>query len=94
MALFEMRPVRMTPAHHTGQCAEPVCSNSFKSNLLSTASGCSAERDAQLGSLIIAAADRHAVPAGGALAVDRDAFNAAVTHRSMNTRESTSSTPR
>ena len=70
-----------TLAHHTGQCAEPVCSNSFKSNLLEHRLGMPAERDAQLGSLIIAAADRHAVLAGGALAADRDAFNAAVTHR-------------
>lgn len=79
VALYEMRPVKMTPAHHTGQCAELVCSNSFKSNLLSTASGMLKEEMRKLGSLIIASGDRHAVPAGGALAVDRDAFNTEVT---------------
>src|SRR5437588_6461685 len=81
VALYEMRPVRMTPAHHTGALAELVCSNSFKSNLLSTASGMLKEEMRKLGSLVIAAGDEHAVPSGGALSVDRDAFSAEITRR-------------
>jgi methylenetetrahydrofolate--tRNA-(uracil-5-)-methyltransferase len=81
VALFEMRPVRMTPAHHTGALAELVCSNSFKSNLLNTAAGMLKEEMRKLGSLIISAGDAHAVPAGAALAVDRETFSAEVTRR-------------
>src|SRR5690242_3184190 len=81
VALYEMRPVRMTPAHHTGALAELVCSNSFKSNLLNTASGMLKEEMRKLGSLVIAAGDAHSVPSGGALSVDRDAFSAEITRR-------------
>jgi len=77
--LFEMRPKRMTPAHHTKQLAELVCTNSLGSNLLDSAAGLLKEEMRRLGSLIIACADRSGVPAGGALAVDRERFAGLVT---------------
>lgn len=79
--LFEMRPKKMTPAHHTGQFAELVCSNSLRSNSLTNAVGILKEEMRNLDSLIIAAADKAQVPAGGALAVDRHDFSAIVTER-------------
>ncbi|PDO11227.1 MAG: methylenetetrahydrofolate--tRNA-(uracil(54)-C(5))-methyltransferase (FADH(2)-oxidizing) TrmFO [Candidatus Reconcilbacillus cellulovorans] len=79
VTLYEMRPVRRTPAHVTGMFAELVCSNSLRSNLLTNAVGVLKEEMRRLGSLIMAAADKNAVPAGGALAVDRDGFSSAVT---------------
>jgi len=79
--LVEMRPVRMTPAHHTDRAAEIVCSNSFKSNLLTNASGVLKEEMRRLGSVIVGCADATSVPAGEALAVDRDAFSDLVTSR-------------
>src|SRR5215210_8268201 len=69
--LYEMRPVRGTPAHKTGDLAELVCSNSLKSNLLTTPAGLLKEEMRRLGSLVIGAADASAVPSGGALSVDR-----------------------
>ncbi len=81
VALFEMRPARMTPAHRTGNLAELVCSNSLKSNLPHTAAGMLKAEMRALGSLVLAAADESAVPAGGALAVDRDLFARAITDR-------------
>lgn len=77
--LYEMRPERRTPVHHTHYLAELVCTNSLGSNLFATASGVLKNEMRLLGSLIIAAADAHNVPAGGALAVDRDLFAAAIT---------------
>lgn len=77
--LYEMRPVRQTEAHQTDRLAELVCSNSFRSASLDTAVGLLKEEMRQMGSLILAAAESTAVPAGSALAVDRDAFAAAVT---------------
>ena len=79
--LVEMRPTKMTPAHHTDKAAEIVCSNSFKSNLVTNASGLLKREMRRLGSLIVGCADETAVPAGEALAVDRDAFCEAVTAR-------------
>src|SRR3712207_4768772 len=79
VALYEMRPVRGTPAHKTGDLAELVCSNSLKSNLPHTAAGMLKAEMRLLGSLVIAAADRSAVPSGGALAVDRELFARAIT---------------
>jgi methylenetetrahydrofolate--tRNA-(uracil-5-)-methyltransferase len=79
VALYEMRPVKNTPAHHTGNLAELVCSNSLKSNLPHTPAGLLKTEMRLLGSLVIAAADRAAVPSGGALAVDRDIFAHEVT---------------
>ena len=77
--LFEMRPVRGTAVHRTGHLAELVCSNSLKSLALTTAHGLLKEEMKQLGSLILRCALEHRVPAGQALAVDRDAFADAVT---------------
>jgi methylenetetrahydrofolate--tRNA-(uracil-5-)-methyltransferase len=80
--LHEMRPVRPTEAHSTDGCAELVCSNSFRSDDADyNAVGLLHAEMRRAGSLILAAADRHKVPAGGALAVDRDAFSADVTAR-------------
>jgi methylenetetrahydrofolate--tRNA-(uracil-5-)-methyltransferase len=77
--LYEMRPKRPTEAHQSDRLAELVCSNSFRSASLDTAVGLLKEEMRQLGSLILAAAERTAVPAGSALAVDREAFAALVT---------------
>ncbi|MBB3772864.1 methylenetetrahydrofolate--tRNA-(uracil-5-)-methyltransferase [Angulomicrobium tetraedrale] len=78
--LHEMRPTRATDAHRTQALAELVCSNSFRSDdATSNAVGVLHAEMRRLGSLIMACADRHQLPAGGALAVDRDAFAAAVT---------------
>jgi methylenetetrahydrofolate--tRNA-(uracil-5-)-methyltransferase len=77
--LFEMRPVRTTPAHRTPDFAELVCSNSLKSLDRSTAHGLLKEELTALGSMIVAQALAHRVPAGGALAVDREQFARAVT---------------
>ena len=80
--LHEMRPVRTTDAHQTGDLAELVCSNSFRSDEWSTnAVGLLHEEMRRAGSLIMAAADAHKLPAGGALAVDREGFAAEVTSR-------------
>lgn len=76
--LYEMRPVRRTPVHHTDKLAELVCTNSLGSNQVTSASGLLKEEMRRLGSLIIAAADAHDVPAGAALAVDREQFAGAV----------------
>jgi methylenetetrahydrofolate--tRNA-(uracil-5-)-methyltransferase len=76
--LVEMRPQRMTPAHHTAGLAELVCSNSFKSEVLTTAHGLLKRELRELGGLLVRIADRVRVPAGSALAVDRDAFSAQV----------------
>lgn len=79
--LYEMRPHRMTPAHHTDKFAELVCSNSMRSNELTNAVGVLKEEMRRCDSLIIASADKHAVPAGSALAVDREGFAAEVTSK-------------
>ena len=75
VVLHEMRPVRQSPAHHTGELAELVCSNSFGAQSSDRASGLLHEELRRLGSIIIRQADQHAVPAGGALAVDRAVFS-------------------
>ncbi|MEK4024208.1 FADH(2)-oxidizing methylenetetrahydrofolate--tRNA-(uracil(54)-C(5))-methyltransferase TrmFO [Sporosarcina sp. FSL W7-1283] len=82
--LFEMRPVKQTPAHHTDKFAELVCSNSLRANNLTNAVGVIKEEMRQMNSLIIQAADRCAVPAGGALAVDRHEFAGNVTEQIRN----------
>lgn len=80
VVLHEMRPLRMTDAHKTGNCAELVCSNSFRSDDWETnAVGLLHAELRRAGSLIMAAGDAHKLPAGGALAVDRDGFSQAVT---------------
>jgi methylenetetrahydrofolate--tRNA-(uracil-5-)-methyltransferase len=79
--LHEMRPMRQTAAHHTDSLAELVCSNSFRSDDRETSAiGLLHEEMRRLGSLIMRAGDANQVPAGGALAVDRNGFSAAVTH--------------
>lgn len=77
--LYEMRPVKNTPAHHSGFFAELVCSNSLRGNVLENAVGLLKEEMRRLDSVIIRCADATAVPAGGALAVDRDKFGQMVT---------------
>ncbi len=77
--LYEMRPRTMTPAHRTDRFAEMVCSNSFRSDDPHHPSGLLKREMEQLDSLLVAQARKHAVPAGGALAVDRERFSDAVT---------------
>ena len=72
--LFEMRPQRMTPAHHSDRLGELVCSNSLRGAGMTNAVGLLKEELRRCGSLFLAAADANQVPAGGALAVDRDGF--------------------
>lgn len=79
VVLYEMRPRKTTPAHTTDKFAELVCSNSLGSNLIDRAMGLLKEEMRRVGSLIIAAADATALPAGGALAVGREAFSEYVT---------------
>ena len=79
VTLIEMKPEKYTPAHHSAGFAELVCSNSLRSDQLTNAVGLLKEEMRQLGSLIMQAADCCRVPAGGALAVDREAFSAYVT---------------
>lgn len=81
VTLFEMRPAKMTPAHQTGYLSELVCSNSLGSNLPDRAPGLLKTELRLLRSLIIACADATSVPAGGALAVDREAFARRVTEQ-------------
>src|SRR5438132_11853172 len=82
VVLHEMRPIRPTAAHKTGALAELVCSNSFRSDDADqNAVGLLHAEMRRLGSLVMAAADANQVPAGGALAVDRDGFSAAVSER-------------
>ena len=82
--LYEMRPKVMSPAHKTGNFAELVCSNSLRSNALTNAVGVLKEELRRMNSLIMKMADLHAVPAGSALAVDREAFSQAVTDAVRN----------
>ncbi len=77
--LYEMRPKKQTPAHKTGEFAELVCSNSLRGASLDNAVGILKEEMRRFASLIITAADKHAVPAGGALAVDRHGFSQYIT---------------
>jgi methylenetetrahydrofolate--tRNA-(uracil-5-)-methyltransferase len=82
--LYEMRPINNTPAHHTDKFGELVCSNSLRSNQLENAVGLLKEEMRRLGSLIIECADNRALPAGGALAVDREGFSQEITDRITN----------
>ncbi|MBV8450962.1 MAG: FAD-dependent oxidoreductase, partial [Deltaproteobacteria bacterium] len=79
--LFEMRPMRMTDAHQTGLFGELVCSNSLRNDSLETAVGVLKEEMRRLGSLIIFAAGQARVPAGAALAVDRNDFASIITKK-------------
>jgi methylenetetrahydrofolate--tRNA-(uracil-5-)-methyltransferase len=82
--LYEMRPVKQTPAHHTDKFAELVCSNSLRANALTNAVGVLKEEMRRLDSVIMKAADSCSVPAGSALAVDRHEFAAKVTEMVTN----------
>lgn len=84
VTLYEMRPVRSSPAHHTAELAELVCSNSFGAKNSDRAAGLLHEELRRLGSQVIATADKHSVPAGGALAVDRAVFSSELTHALAN----------
>jgi len=81
VTLYEMRPQQMTPAHVSPWLAELVCSNSLGSNLVDRAPGLLKQELRRLGSLVVASADATGVPAGGALAVDREAFARMITDR-------------
>jgi len=82
--LYEMKPKKKTPAHHLDTFAELVCSNSLRSNQLENAVGLLKEELRRMGSLIMECADENAVPAGGALAVDREDFSKCVTEKIRN----------
>lgn len=84
VTLYEMRPKKMSPAHLTGKFSELVCSNSFRSNSMQNAAGILKEELRLLDSLIIEAADATSVPAGGALAVDRDDFSEYITQKILS----------
>jgi methylenetetrahydrofolate--tRNA-(uracil-5-)-methyltransferase len=79
VTLYEMRPVRTSPAHHSQELAELVCSNSFGAMSSDRAAGLLHEELRRLGSQIIQTADKNSVPAGGALAVDRSVFSSELT---------------
>ena len=81
VALYEMKPEKMTPAHHSPDFAELVCSNSFRGDRLENAVGLLKEELRRCGSLIMACADATRVEAGGCLAVDRQGFSAMVTEK-------------
>ena len=80
VVLHEMKPVKFSPAHTMEGLAELVCSNSLRSDGITNGSGLLKAELRLLGSRVIAAADETQVPAGGALAVDRHAFSATITH--------------
>lgn len=82
--LFEMKPKKMTPAHHSPHFAELVCSNSLRSDMLENAVGLLKEELRRLGSVILESADETRVAAGGALAVDRERFSQVVTDKIKN----------
>ncbi len=82
--LYEMRPLKTSPAHHSEKLAELVCSNSFGAMSSDRAAGLLHEELRRLGSIIIQTADQHSVPAGGALAVDRGIFSHALTETLAN----------
>ena len=77
--LYEQKPVHFSPAHKSEGFAELICSNSLKAERLDSASGLLKEEMRRMGSRLLTAAEETRVAAGGALAVDRDAFSAAVT---------------
>lgn len=84
VVLHEMKPTKYTPAHHSDKFAELVCSNSFRSNQLNNAVGLLKEELRLMGSLILEAAYENTVPAGSALAVNRDLFSDYVTEKIKN----------
>ncbi len=87
--LYEMKPVKFSPAHSSGNLAELVCSNSFKALRIGSAAGMLKAEMEMLGSLCVECAKATAVPAGGALAVDRDKFSALITEKISSRKEIT-----
>ena len=81
VTLYEMKPIKRSPAHHTNEFAELVCSNSFGALSSDRAAGLLKQELRELDSLVINIADKHAIPAGGALAVDRLKFSMSVEQR-------------
>ena len=84
VVLYEMRPVSRTPVHKTDQCAELVCSNSLGNNLPHSAPFILKEELRSFKSIVIASGDKNSVPAGSALAVDRDLFSKEITEKLSN----------
>ena len=84
VTLWEMKPRKFSPAHHSPDFAELICSNSFKASRLESAAGLLKAEMERLGSLCVPCAKETAVAAGGALAVDRDRFSALVTEKIRN----------
>ena len=84
VTLVEMKPIRYSPAHHSEGFAELVCSNSLKAERIASAGGLLKAEMKRLGSLLVDCAYRCRVPAGGALAVDRDEFSRLVTREILN----------
>ena len=82
--LYEMKPVKYTPAHHAPTFGELVCSNSLRSDAMSNAIGLLKAEMRRLGSLVMEAADATRVPAGSALAVDRNLFSEYITDKIKN----------
>ena len=82
--LYEMRPVKMTPAHKGDKFAELICSNSLRASGLSNAVGLLKEEMKEFGSLVMESAIKNEVPAGGALAVDRENFSSYITEKIKN----------
>lgn len=82
--LYEMRAIKKTPAHHTDKFAELVCTNSLRGNNLTNGAGLLKEEMRRLNSVIIDSADVNQVPAGGALAVDRELFSEYITEKVSN----------
>ncbi|MBR2596829.1 MAG: FAD-dependent oxidoreductase, partial [Solobacterium sp.] len=82
--LIEMKPQKRTPAHAADTFAELVCSNSLRSDAVTNAAGLLKEEMRLIGSVIMSCADAHRVPAGSALAVDREGFSRAVTEKLQN----------
>ena len=84
VTLYEMKPQKFTPAHHNKNFAELVCSNSLRSDELSNAIGVLKAELREMNSLIMEAADNNKVPAGSALAVDREHFSKYITEKIVN----------
>ena len=82
--LYEMKPLKHSPAHKMNSFAELVCSNSLKADRLSTAAGLLKAEMRRFSSVCLDAAEKHSVPAGGALAVDRDLFSQYITDKVSN----------
>ena len=84
VTLYEMKPIKKTPAHKSDLLAELVCSNSLKANRVDSAAGLLKEEMRRFGSVCLESADKCSVPAGGALAVDRDLFSEFITEKIKN----------